>query len=193
MLNSYEGLSAGSRIGKERKRKRARRAGIPHRLNSTSSFPFGGFESNRRSISTVVEYNSTSQKFATHTPLPEPRACSVAAAVDEHRLLVVGGFTNTFVGSCLLYDSRASDRGKSPNVYEVYHTQNEPTGEVTEWSHGRPGTVFFCHLIACHWWRTVSSLPWVDRTVHKLFLRWRCWTWNKTHSDNNKNGVCCHR
>ena len=31
VANSYEGLMAGTRIGKERKRKRARRAGIPQR------------------------------------------------------------------------------------------------------------------------------------------------------------------
>ena len=31
---------------------------------------------------------------------------------------------------------------ENPNIYEVYHTQNEPIGEVSEWSHGRPGTVF---------------------------------------------------
>ena len=31
VANSYEGLMAGTRIGKERKRKRARRAEIPHR------------------------------------------------------------------------------------------------------------------------------------------------------------------
>ena len=32
VANSHEGLMAGTRIGKERKRKRARRAGIPHSL-----------------------------------------------------------------------------------------------------------------------------------------------------------------
>ena len=42
----------------------------------------------------------------------------------------------------------APDRGKSPNTYEVYHTQNEPTGEVTEWSHGRPGTVLVAFLLS---------------------------------------------
>ena len=43
---------------------------------------------------------------------------------------------------------KGSDRGKSPNTYEVYHTQNEPTGEVTEWSHGRPGTVLVAFLLS---------------------------------------------
>ena len=98
---------------------------------------FGGFESNRRSISTVVEYNYTSQKFATHTPLPEPRACSVAAAVDEHRLLVVGGFTNTFVGSCcLLYDSRARKwftDWPDLNIARCYHACVCITTTTTRW------------------------------------------------------------
>ena len=40
------------------------------------------------------------------------------------------------------------DRGKSPNTYEVYHTQNAPTGEVPEWSHGRPGTVLVAFLLS---------------------------------------------
>ena len=40
VANSYEGLMAGTRIGKERKRKRARRAGIPHPLFIWRSYGF---------------------------------------------------------------------------------------------------------------------------------------------------------
>ena len=36
---------------------------------------------------------------------------------------------------------------ENPNIHEVYHTQNEPTREVTEWSHGRPGTVLVAFLL----------------------------------------------
>ena len=75
-------------------------------LDEARHFVFGADDPNGRFSNVVVEYDSTSQNFATHTPLPEGRGLSAATAIDEHRLLVVGGYTGTVVGSCRMYDTR---------------------------------------------------------------------------------------
>ena len=70
---------------------------------------FGGYNSCRCSPCPLVEYNSTSQTFHTHPPLPEPRFCSAATAIDDRRLLVVGGETSFPEKSCLVYDTRRKE------------------------------------------------------------------------------------
>ena len=58
-----------------------------------------------RSCGTVVElYHSTSKKFHRHPPLPENRIHSAATAIDDQRLLVVGG-TGIIAKSCCVYDT----------------------------------------------------------------------------------------
>ena len=77
-------------------------------LDDKRHFLLGGWDANGRS-STVVEYNSTSQNFHTHPPLPEERSWSSAIAIDDDRLIVVGGSPSSTAKSCCVYDTRSEE------------------------------------------------------------------------------------
>ena len=77
-------------------------------LDDKRHFWFGGWDANGFSR-TVVEYNSA---FRAHPPLPESRIHSAAIAIDNGRLLVVGGHKTWFsrnnsANSCVVYDTRS--------------------------------------------------------------------------------------
>ena len=64
-------------------------------LDGKRHFLFGGFDANEYSD------NSTSQIFHTRPPLPEKRLYSAATAIDDDRLIVVGGYLPSIMKSCL--------------------------------------------------------------------------------------------
>ena len=57
----------------------------------------------------ALEYNSASQSFSTHTPLPDDRGWLAATAIDDHRFLVVGGSPLSSSKSCCVYDTRTKE------------------------------------------------------------------------------------
>ena len=77
-------------------------------LDDKRHFLFGGKDANGYS-STVVEYNSTLQNWRTHPPLPEKRSYSTATAIDDHSLLVIGGYSSSTERSCYVYDTRSEE------------------------------------------------------------------------------------
>ena len=97
-------------------------------LQDDSLFLFGGrdADTNHRSDS-VLEYNPASNTFTTHTPLPEPRSSFAATAIDEYRLMVVGGDTSStdYEKSCRVYDTRTQEWSSDwpdLNTGRWYHT-----------------------------------------------------------------------
>ena len=78
-------------------------------LDGKRHFLFGGFDAAHYISSTVVEYNSTSQNWLTHPPLPEARSYSAAIAINDDRLLVVGGHKSSTEKSCVVYDTRSKE------------------------------------------------------------------------------------
>ena len=79
-------------------------------FRSGSSFLWGERrETNGAFDRVALEYNSASQSFSTHTPLPDKRWSSAATAIDDHRFLVVGGLPLSSSKSCCLYDTRTKE------------------------------------------------------------------------------------
>ena len=81
-------------------------------LGDDRHFVIGGENGSRHYLTTVVEYNSTSKTFTTHTPLPQARSSCTATAIDDHRLLVVGGKLDNSartLKTCVVYDTRTKE------------------------------------------------------------------------------------
>ena len=70
---------------------------------------WGEGEASGRSYQVALEYNSASQSFSTHTPLPDKRSDFAATAIDDHRFLVVGGGVTSIHKSCCVYDTRTKE------------------------------------------------------------------------------------
>ena len=68
-------------------------------------FLIGGQNGDNEPLDTVFAYDSTSNVWTEHTPLPEPRFRCSATAIDNHRLMLIGGYSETTNRSTLVYDT----------------------------------------------------------------------------------------
>ena len=73
-------------------------------LDKDHHYLFGGEDTNEHSTRAALEYNFTSQTCSRPTPLPDTTCDSAATAIDEHRLIVVGGLGGSCC--CSVYDTR---------------------------------------------------------------------------------------
>ena len=92
-------------------------------LDNKRHFIFGGRDANGES-KPVAEYNSALQSWRTHQSLPEARSHSAATAIDDGRLLVVGGSSSSTRNSCVAYDTRSEERSTNwplLNIARFHH------------------------------------------------------------------------
>ena len=75
-------------------------------LDDDRHFLLGGRDRALGSVA-VVEYNSLLQNFHKHRRLPERRMNAAAIAMDDDRLLVVGGYTMKTTDCCRVYDTKS--------------------------------------------------------------------------------------
>ena len=68
-------------------------------------FLIGGQNGDNEPLDTVFAYDSTSNEWTEHTRLPEPRFRCSATAIDNHRLMLIGGYSETTNRSTLVYDT----------------------------------------------------------------------------------------
>lgn len=79
-------------------------------------FFMGGLNVRGSPLATTVSYNCTTRSWTRRRSMPEPLKYCAGAAVDDHRIIVVGGYWNRY--TTFLYNNKTNSWSILPDLNE---------------------------------------------------------------------------